>query len=139
MNALSEKTEIFEIEHVGETIIVTPLEGLGEFDFQRIETAARIVLRLLEDPSVLNVVIDFHRIDYYGTTAFSFFIRLWKRVRNHRGRMVLCNLSDHGKQVLKISKLDQFWPVYPSREEAIVAVERWMRALGEEYETPSSP
>jgi anti-anti-sigma factor len=137
MNTLAEKTkvEIFEIEHLGETIIVIPTEELGEFDFERIEAAARVVLQLLESPAVQNVVMDFHKIDYYGSPALAFFVRLWKRVRKHRGRMALCNLSDHGMETLRITKLDQFWPVYPSKEEAVIAVERWLGHDGEGHES----
>jgi len=126
MNTLTEKREVFEIERVSETIVVTPLEELGELDSCPMEAGAKKILQLLEDPAVHNVVMDFHRIDYYGSSALAFFIRLWKRVRDHKGRMALCELSEHGREILKTSKLDQFWPVYPSKEEAVLAVERWM-------------
>src|SRR5882672_108260 len=121
MNTLTEKREVFEIERVSETIVVTPLEELGELDSCPMEAGAKKILQLLEDPAVHNVVMDFHRIDYYGSSALAFFIRLWKRVRNHEGRMALCELSEHGREILKTSKLDQFWPVYPSKEEAVLA------------------
>src|SRR5260370_11850170 len=126
MSSLTEKRKVFEIERVSETIVVTPLEELGEFGFRPMEAGAKKILPLLEDPTVLNVVMDFHRVDYYGSSALAFFIRLWKRVRNHKGRMALCELSEHGKEILKTSKLDQFWPVYPSKEEAVLVVEHSM-------------
>jgi stage II sporulation protein AA (anti-sigma F factor antagonist) len=127
MNAIAAKPETFETERVDETMVVTPLVELGELNLQRMEEGTKTVLKLLENPAVVNVVMDFHKIDYYGSSALAFFIRLWNRVRNHKGRMALCNLSDHGREILRTSRLDQFWPVYPSKEEAILAVERWMQ------------
>jgi len=127
MNELVEKTEVakvFEIERQDDTIIVTPVLDLNEFEFQRIEAGAGPVLRLLEDTHVKNVVVDFHRVDYFGSTALGFFLKLWKRVRKKDGHMAFCNVSEHEKEVLKVTMLDSLWPNYPSREEAMRSVRK---------------
>jgi hypothetical protein len=74
MNDLVEETgaKVFEIERQADTIIVTPVLDLNEFEFQRIEVGAGPVLQLLEDAHVKNVVMDFHRVDYFGSTALVF-------------------------------------------------------------------
>jgi anti-anti-sigma factor len=121
-----EKTEvkIFDIERQDDTIIVTPLQNLNELEFQRIEGGARTILRLLEDGHVKNVVMDFHKVDYFASTALSFFLKLWKRVRKNDGLMALCNVSEQEKQVLKVTMVDSLWPICASREEAIRAVKK---------------
>jgi anti-anti-sigma factor len=120
--ALSTAGRIFDIEQQDATLIVTPLVNLRELDFQRIEEGARKVLDLLNGPGVKNVVLDFHKTDYYGSTALGFFLKLLKRVRTQNGHMAFCNVSDHEREILQITKLDHSWPICSSRTEALDAV-----------------
>jgi anti-anti-sigma factor len=84
---------IFEVEKAGDTIIVVPVVDLRELDYQRIEEGAREVLHLLNETDIKNVVIDFHKTDYYGSTALGFFVKLWKRLRKQNGRIAFCNAA----------------------------------------------
>ena len=126
MNESVEKTEvkIFDIERQDDTIILTPMKNLNELEFQRIEGGAGTILRLLDDAHVKNVVMDFHKMDYFASTALSFFLKIWKRVMKNEGHMALCNVSEHEKQVLKVTMVDSLWPICASREEAIRAVKK---------------
>lgn len=114
---------IFEIEQEDDTIIV-PVVDLRELDYQRIEEAAKDVLDLLNDSSIRNVVLDFHKTDYYGSTALGFFLKLWKWVRSRNGHMAFCNVSDHEKEILQLTKLDHMWSICSSRREASEAVKQ---------------
>jgi anti-anti-sigma factor len=116
-------TGTFEVEREGQTLIVTALRDLRESDYQEIEAGARNILRLLGNGTIRNVVLDFHRTDYYGSTALGFFVRLWKRVRDCDGRMAFCGVSDHEREILKVTHLDGLWPICSSREEALRAVQ----------------
>ena len=113
---------VFEVEQAGDTIIVVPTVDLRELDYQRIEDGARGILDLLDGAAIQNVVLDFHRTDYYGSTALGFFLKLWKRVRMRNGRMAFCNVSDHEKEILELTHLDHVWPLFPSRSAALKAV-----------------
>ena len=115
-------TGAFEVEREGETVIVTPRMDLRELDYQEIEAGARDILRLLEDNAIKNVVLDFHKTDYYGSTALGFFVKLWKRIRDRDGRMAFAGLSEHEREILTVTHLDGLWPVCSSREEALKAV-----------------
>ena len=119
---------IFEIDQKGETIIVTPVTDLRELDYQQIEDGMSDVISHLIRMAVKNVVMDFHQTDYFGTTALGCFLKLWKRVRSRNGRMAFCNVSENEKEVLRITKLDSLWTIWPSKEEALRAV----RELGVE-------
>jgi anti-anti-sigma factor len=113
---------IFGIEQQNDTIIVVPVVDLRELEYQRIEEGARKILDLLNGTDIKNVVLDFHKTDYYGSTVLCFFVKLWVRVRKRNGRMAFCNVSDHEKQILQITKLDHLWPICSSRSEALEAV-----------------
>ena len=113
---------LFEIEQQDDTIIVVPTVDLRELDYQGIEGGARDVLNLLNGTGIKNVVLDFHKTDYYGSTALGFFVKLWKRVRLRNGRMAFCNVSAHEKEILQVTSLDHLWPICSSRSEALEAV-----------------
>jgi anti-anti-sigma factor len=113
---------ILEIEREGGTIIVIPLADLGELAYPQIMAGAKEVLELLDRTAAENVVMDFCKTDYCGSTALEFFVKLWVGVRKRNGRMVFCNVSDHEKEILRTTNLDHLWPICRSREEALQAV-----------------
>jgi anti-anti-sigma factor len=117
-------TPLMAVDRVGEMVIVTPLSDLMELAYQEIEATADPILAILSDPSMRKVVVDFHRTDYFGSTALGLFIRLWKRVSERKGRMAFCNLSANERDILQVTKLDRLWPVCESREEAVQLVSK---------------
>jgi anti-anti-sigma factor len=112
----------FEVEREDQTLIITPRADLRELDFRAIEAGASDILRLLGNGTIKNVVLDFHKTGYYGSTALGFFVKLWKRVRECDGRMAFCAVSELEREILKVTKLDGLWPICPSRTEALKAV-----------------
>jgi anti-anti-sigma factor len=113
---------LFEVERDCDTLIATPLSDLRELDYTEIETGAKEILELLTTGTIKNLVMDFRKTDYYGSTALGFFVKLWKRVRDRNGQMVFCGASQHEKEILVATRLDGLWPIYSSREEALAAV-----------------
>ena len=73
---------------------------------------AELLKETLED-------FDFADTDYYGSTALGLFMKLWKRVQTANGSMVFCNTSPHEREVLELTRLNNLWPVFGTREEAI--------------------
>ncbi len=116
-------TGAFEVEREGHTLLVTALTDLRELDYSKIEAGESDILNLLGNGTITNVVLDFHRTDFYGSTALGFFVKLWKRVRDCKGRMAFCGVSDHEREILKVTNLDGLWPICRSREEALKAVQ----------------
>ena len=75
----------------------------------------------MDDPSIRNVVVDFGRTDYFGSSALGLLVRLEQEVRRRDGGMALCNVSAHEQDILRVTGLDALWTVRPSREETIEA------------------
>jgi anti-anti-sigma factor len=113
---------VFDIEFEGETAIVIPRGDLRELDYQQIEESGSEVLSLVARGAVRNVVMDFHKTDYFGSTALGFFVRLWRVARNRNGRMALCNVSEHEGDILRVTELGAVWPISSSRAEALTLV-----------------
>jgi anti-anti-sigma factor len=114
--------DVFEIDLEGRTLIVTPARDLRELEFEQIEAETAEVLRLVDAGTIRNVVVDLYQTDYCGSTALGLIVKLWKRVRQKGGRMALCNLSEHEREIFAMAKLDSLWPICCSREEALMAV-----------------
>ena len=112
----------FRVEQQGDTLIVTPMINLGELEYARIERDGSVVLQRLEQAQARHVVVDCSQMDYCGSAALGFFVRMWKRVRMQGGHMVFCNVSDDEIEILKITCLDTLWSICESREEALEAV-----------------
>ncbi len=113
---------IFEIQQQDDTLIVSPVANLTELDYQQIEGGAKGILDRLNEPAIMNVVLDFSRTEYFGSTALGFFVKIWHRVRRRNGRMAFCNVSDNEKKILQITNLDQLWPICSTRAEALATL-----------------
>jgi anti-anti-sigma factor len=114
------RVAVFEIEREGETIIVTPAVNLREFEF--VESNVNEVIEVLSDLSIKNLVIDFQRTDYFGSSALALFVKLWKTVAARNGCMAFCNVSEHEHEILNVNKLDMLWRICESRAEAMKVV-----------------
>jgi anti-anti-sigma factor len=106
-STLVEKGErIFEFESHADTIVMIPVVNLRESDYERIEEAAKDIFEFLDRGAYKNVVLDFHKTDFYGSTALAFFVKLWKWAKMRGGRLVFSNLSEHEQEVLQVANLD---------------------------------
>jgi anti-anti-sigma regulatory factor len=61
-------------------------------------------------------------MDYGGSTALGFFVRLSLAVRDRGGRMAFCNVSEHEREILETTNLDWLCPLCVSRQDALRAV-----------------
>ena len=116
--------KIFEIERVDDVLVVNPRGDLGSLEDQEIGLELKSTLELLQQHSINRVVIDFSTSRFFGSTMLGAVIKLWKRISANNGRMALCCLSDHEREVLKATKLDGVWPQLPTRLAAIDSVRK---------------
>ncbi len=123
MAAITEiSSEFFDAERDGKLLVVVPAKDLRELDFEQVESGAVSILEIVDTGKADRVVVDFHRSDYFGSTAIGFFVKLWKHLQSRSGKLALCNLSSHQRAVLVATKLDSVWKVCSTRDEAIAAV-----------------
>jgi len=114
----------YVVEHRGRTAIVTIHGNLGEFAFEHLESAAATeVAKFLSKRETRNIVIDLQDTQYFGSSALSFLIRLWKAVISRGGRMAVCQASDFEREILTRMRLDSLWTLCETLEEALQYVE----------------
>ena len=112
--------DLFLTERDGDTLILTPVVNLSELEYA--ESMTDEIVEVLTDTTITNIVMDFYKTDYFGSTALGFFIRLWKQIEDRKGHMALCNLSQHEIEILQVTKLDECWMIHKTRAEALKAV-----------------
>jgi len=105
---------LLDVELEGDTMIVTPRGDLPEFAFEEIEEESKHAVKGLLQSSARNVIMDLHRMNFSGSAALGFFIRLWKVVIGRGGIMVFCNVSEDEREILSVTHLDRWWPFCPS-------------------------
>lgn len=103
--------DLFELDQSGSSLIVRPVANLGEFEFERIDAEITDLLQRLQDSDIRNVVVDFHRCAYFGSSAVSALLRIARAVRERGGEMVLSNLSKCEREVLDVLHLGELWTI----------------------------
>ena len=112
----------FDIEQSDGTVILTALTDLGEFDLEHVKRRFEETLERLSMWHIENVIVDLNQADYYGSSALGFFVSLWKLVARNGGQVVLCNVSKHGAEILRVTHLDRLWEVVGSKDDALLAI-----------------
>ena len=122
---MSKAGPVFEFECVGDILVVEPTGSLMEFRDADIRNAYNDTYRRLDADEVTHLLIDFSKLDYFGSTFVGMLIRLAKKARLGGGEAVLCCLSDNMNQMMKSlmllenARTDCFWVPFKSRAEAI--------------------
>jgi anti-sigma B factor antagonist len=84
---------------------------LNEFGDQLLSAVAGA-----EPPKVL---LDMRNTTFIGSNFLGVLIRAWKRLRDRQGELALCQVNDVCGDVLRASKLDMIWQVFPDRDGAV--------------------
>ena len=125
---MAEDKQVFDFERQGNVLVVIPTGSLIEFRDSDIRNAYNDTYRYLDDSEVKHLLIDFSKLDYFGSTFIGMLIRLAKKARQGGGEAVLCHLSDNMKQMMKTlmllenTKTDFFWVPFESREAALASL-----------------
>jgi len=81
-----------------------------------------VLLRQIEDRELKGLVVDFCQTPEFGSGMLEVIMRLWRGTGSQPGGVALCNLSEIGREVFRVTRLDSLWGIHPSREEAMHAV-----------------
>ena len=117
--AQNSSDDLLPTECRDDVLVMTPSGNLGEFVVGELESETQNVLNTFETSGCNHLVIDFCNTDYFGSSALGMFVRIWKKVQQRKGTMALCNLTAHEVEVLKVTRLNEFWQIRESLPEAL--------------------
>jgi len=84
-----------------------------------------------------KLIVDLAQAPFFGSSLLELIRVLWTDLSSHSGKLVLCNPSPVGREVLEVAKFDQLWPLVETRAQAISLldsarnVETWPSQLQE--------
>jgi anti-anti-sigma factor len=117
-----EKTDAFTIEKHGELTIVTAGSALESMGTGLESIAARLIVEPLMKELQPTLLFDLSGVTYFGSVFLAVMIRCWKIVLEKSGTMGLAGVSPHARELLHFTSLDQAWPIYDTRRQAIDAL-----------------
>ena len=108
---------IFESQQQFSTLQINP--SLGEVNWGDVERVGTEVLKKVDELPNPTVVVDLSQLDYMGSVQVALLVRLWKSIKNRKGRMVVQVTSPMVQEVLKTAGLDTLWDCAENRPEAL--------------------
>lgn len=99
---------IVELDHSYDALDEKPIEALSQ-----------LLLSETDSQETPHLLLDFSETVYISSRVLEVLFRTWKRVKDRRGRMVLCSLSPFCAEVLHITHLDTIWDIDPTRQQAL--------------------
>jgi anti-anti-sigma factor len=106
----------------GDTLVVVALGDVSTLVGPAANAEVNEIISLVEQRKLKNIVIDLDRAEYFGTLMLELLNSLWRAAQSHHGKMALCSVSELGREILGVSRLDHLWEILPSREGAMEAV-----------------
>lgn len=113
---------IFIREVQGIALILCPHSPLNTLNEAEITAETLELLEVINHSPAANLIVDLQQEEYLVSAFLGAVVRLWKRVGERGGRLVMCNVSDKVFQILRATKLHTSWPIHGSREDALHAL-----------------
>jgi anti-anti-sigma regulatory factor len=111
----------FATEAVDQILFVVPNEFVGRLTGMDLANERSAFVQQMRDAKAKGVIFDLGAVNAFGSQLIGTLVFAWKEARGLGATMVLCNLSDIGRQVLERSKLFSLWSIYASRDQAVAS------------------
>lgn len=105
-------------ENDGRVFVILPTGEVGGFVSEQVSLEVDTVLAELDEVAAKEVLVDFGEVTFFGSSLLAAIQRVWKHVTRVGGRLVLCDVPEVGREVLRVSRFEELWPVYHSRDDA---------------------
>ena len=108
----------------GATIITFMNEKiLDDYDIQSL---ADSIFGLLDEapssaaePRQINLILNFHPVEYMSSTVLGLLIRISKKVHEHGGQIRLCNISTRIYKAFEITGLNKIFDIFQDVDDAL--------------------
>ena len=119
----NDSDRLFLVEFFDGVTIVLPLADVAEIRWPEIEEASKGIFQSVTDGPGPRILVDMAKVRYCGSALLGLMVRVWKTVSPQGGSLAFCNVSEEVAEVLRQTRLDTLWTVYPSREAACDALQ----------------
>lgn len=70
-----------------------------------------------------TVILDFSGLDYMNSTGIGLLVTLLVRANRQRQRLLACGFTDHYRQILELTRLDEAIGIHDIEADAVAAAE----------------
>jgi anti-sigma B factor antagonist len=102
---------------------VAVIEIQGEIDIVTERTLTN-AYESAENMKTEAILLDFSKVDYINSTGLALIVNLLARARKAARCLLTCGLSDHYKEIFRITRLADFVQIYPDEATAIADFNR---------------
>lgn len=90
----------------------------GEIDLHNSPQLRQNLQQIIKDGKT-NVIINLKNVSYMDSSGLATLVEAFQKLMKKGKKLVLYSLSDAVKNILSITRLDEIFAIYSSREEAI--------------------
>lgn len=106
-----------EVRKVGEAVVVSLS---GEIDLHNTPDVHQTLVDVCQTRPAL-LVVNLQEVTYMDSSGIGALVQVYREVKAYEGGLRLCGLTDRVHGVFEITKLDQFFEIYPTEAEALAA------------------
>jgi anti-anti-sigma factor len=117
----SETWQDFEVEQVGEAIIVR-FTCSSLFEEETIRLIGKQLTGLAERESRPRLLLDFSQVNYFSSSLLALLIRLHKKTNSAGGRLALCGFNADLIDMFTVTQLHKMLNLFRGEQEALQAL-----------------
>ncbi len=117
-----DRPKSFSIHVENATLVVAPTGPISNLSGPEVHPEVEAIMAALRDGRCQNVLVDMERATFFGSVLLGLLSLVWRQLRPWQGRLVLCNLSGLGGEIIHAAKFDTLWEIYPTLDEAKQAI-----------------
>lgn len=114
--------KIFGLEKIEDAVIVIPIGEGSAFRYQDLQAEANTIRMMFGRGQAKHLVIDLHKMDYFGSEFIGALVSMAREVKNRGGKATMCSATPQMLEVLKNMSLFKLWPYFETRDEAVASV-----------------
>ncbi len=92
----------------------------GQFALLGVKTVRTEIKTLIEDPSILKILINMAGVDMMDSSGIGYLITCYKTAKRRQAQLVLCTCQPIVRKILKSTSLDNLITSYESEELALI-------------------
>ncbi len=114
--------KIFRTETVEDHLVLIPQSEGASFRYADLQMEGNYVRTMVADKKYRGLIIDLSNMNYFGSEFIGALITIAREKKNRGGKAVVCGAAPQMLEVLQNMSLFKIWPYYPTREDAVAAL-----------------
>ncbi len=109
------------VEYVKNVTIVT-FNDSSVLEARHIDAIREQLLHMVDAEFKNRLVLDLSKVHHFSSTALGVLITVLRRVKDHKGALVLCGVRDDIYRVFKVTKLHKQFTFADNEKKALAAL-----------------